>query len=130
MFADLQLFSSLDRIEPEALSAHAVTRTYRKNTIVINVGDAGDSMYMVQSGQLKVFLSDDEGKEIVINVMGPGEYFGELSLFDITGDHSSHHQGTYQQVAAIDRECSQPDTDGCLRPGRALAAANGRRGGR
>jgi CRP/FNR family cyclic AMP-dependent transcriptional regulator len=110
MFADLSLFSSLDRDELEALSAHAVARTFRKNTIVINEGDVGDSMYVVLFGQLKVFLSDDEGKEIVINMMGPGEYFGELSLFDDFRRSASVMTTEETQLSII----SKVDFDACL----------------
>ena len=94
----------------EALSAHAVTRTFRKNTIVINEGDVGDSMYVVLSGQLKVFLSDDEGKEIVINMMGPGEYFGELSLFDDSRRSASVMTTEETQLSII----SKVDFDACM----------------
>jgi CRP/FNR family cyclic AMP-dependent transcriptional regulator len=110
MIADLPLFSTLDRDERETLSAHAVTRTYRKNTIVINEGDVGDSMYVVLSGQLKVFLSDDEGKEIVINMMGPGEYFGELSLFDDSQRSASVMTTEDSRLSII----SKADFDACL----------------
>ena len=110
MFTDLSLFSSLDKDELKALTAHAVTRTFRKNTIVINEGDAGDSMYVVLSGQLKAFLSDDEGKEIVINTMGPGEYFGELSLFDDTQRSASVITTEPTQLSII----LKADFDACL----------------
>ena len=110
MFADLSLFSSLDKDELKALTAHAVTRTFRKNTIVINEGDAGDSMYVVLSGQLKAFLSDDEGKQIVINTMGPGEYFGEMSLFDDTQRSASVITTEPTQLSII----LKADFDACL----------------
>ena len=110
MFADLSLFSSLDKDELKALTAHSVTRTFRKNTIVINEGDAGDSMYVVLSGQLKAFLSDDEGKQIVINTMGPGEYFGEMSLFDDAQRSASVITTEPTQLSII----LKADFDACL----------------
>jgi CRP/FNR family cyclic AMP-dependent transcriptional regulator len=45
-------------------------------------GDYSDSLYCILSGRVKVFLNDDEGKEVILNVQGPGEYFGELALLD------------------------------------------------
>lgn len=63
-----------------ALSKNAVTRTYPKNTIILNEGDETDSLYVILSGRVKVFLANEEGKEIVLDVQGPGEYFGEMVL--------------------------------------------------
>jgi CRP/FNR family cyclic AMP-dependent transcriptional regulator len=110
MLADLALFSSLDSNELESLSARAVTRTYRKNTIVINEGEVGDSMYVVLSGQLKAFLSEDEGKEFIINTIGPGEYFGEMSLFDASQRSASVITTETTQLLVI----SKASFDDCM----------------
>jgi CRP/FNR family cyclic AMP-dependent transcriptional regulator len=45
-------------------------------------GDATDSMYIVLSGRLKVMMSDSEGKEVILAILGPGEFFGEMGLID------------------------------------------------
>lgn len=50
--------------------------------MVLCEGDQSDSLYVVLSGKVKVFLSDEEGKEVTLNVQGEGEYFGELALLD------------------------------------------------
>lgn len=63
-----------------ALSKSAVTRTYPKNTIILNEGDETDSLYVILSGRVKVFVANEEGREIVLDVQGPGEYFGEMVL--------------------------------------------------
>ena len=59
---------------------HAVTRTFPKDTVVVSEGDQTDSLYIIVSGRVKIFVSDDKGKEIVLNEAGPGEYFGEMVL--------------------------------------------------
>jgi CRP/FNR family cyclic AMP-dependent transcriptional regulator len=66
--------------ELKAISRHAVTRTFPKNAVVVNEGDRTDSLYLIISGRVKVFVSDDAGKEIVLGNAGPGEYFGEMVL--------------------------------------------------
>ena len=63
-----------------AISAHAVTHTYSKGTVVLSEGDATNSLYVVVSGSVKVFLADPAGREIVLGEAGPGEYFGEMTL--------------------------------------------------
>jgi CRP/FNR family cyclic AMP-dependent transcriptional regulator len=62
------------------LAAHGVARSYPKNSIIITEGDIGDSLYIVLSGRVKVYLSDSSGRELVLAVLGPGEYIGEMAL--------------------------------------------------
>ena len=64
-----------------ALSAHATTRIFPKNTMVVSEGDrTTDSIYLIVSGRVKVFLCSADGKEIDLNVLEAGDYFGEMSL--------------------------------------------------
>jgi CRP/FNR family cyclic AMP-dependent transcriptional regulator len=82
MLKNIPLFADLDDAEMEFLLRRAVTRQYPRNTILMTEGDYSDSLYCILSGRVKVFLNDDEGKEVILNVQGPGEYFGELALLD------------------------------------------------
>jgi CRP/FNR family cyclic AMP-dependent transcriptional regulator len=70
-------------LTPETLrqiAATGVIRTYPKNTVVINEGETGDSLFIVLSGRMKVYASNTAGREVVIAFHGPGEYVGEMSL--------------------------------------------------
>ena len=62
------------------IAAGGVTRAFPKSTVLIHEGDVGDSLYIILSGRVKVFASNQEGKEVVIDFHGPGEYVGEMSL--------------------------------------------------
>ena len=73
-------FLGLSEHDLSALSQRAVTRVYPKNTVIINEGDHTDSLYIIVSGKVKVFLSNEQGKEIILDTQGPGEYFGEMVL--------------------------------------------------
>ena len=55
-------------------------RTYPKNTVFITEGDSSDSVFVVLSGKVKVFISDTEGHEMILDTQGPGEYVGEMAL--------------------------------------------------
>lgn len=80
---DLQavpLFKNLSTEDLEKISSYASTRTFPKNTVVINEGDDTDSLYLIDKGSVKVYLSDDSGKEVIINTLEAGDYFGELSI--------------------------------------------------
>jgi CRP/FNR family transcriptional regulator, cyclic AMP receptor protein len=78
----LHLFSDLAPADTEALTRHGTVRSYPANAVLINEGDLTDSLYVLLEGQVKVFASDESGKEVILSILGPGEYFGELSLVD------------------------------------------------
>lgn len=73
-------FPELKESDLEAISAHAVTRSFAKNAVVVTEGDRSDCLYIIVSGRVKFYVSDEHGKEIVLSEAGPGEYFGEISL--------------------------------------------------
>jgi CRP/FNR family cyclic AMP-dependent transcriptional regulator len=79
---NIPLFSGLEDKELNAVSELVNKRSFPKNTIIINEGDDTDSLYLIISGKVKIVLSDEDGKEIIISILEPGEYFGELSLID------------------------------------------------
>lgn len=80
--SQVSLFSDLSDEELSAISARATTKTFPKNAILINEGDDTSSLYFIISGSAKVYSSDEDGNEIVLAVLGPNEYFGELALID------------------------------------------------
>ena len=70
-------------LQPEllrAIAATGVVRTFPKNTVLINEGDVGDALYVILAGRVKVFASNEAGREFVIDFHGPGEYVGEMTL--------------------------------------------------
>jgi CRP/FNR family cyclic AMP-dependent transcriptional regulator len=79
---NLSLFESLQESELQAIAAQMTTRVFPKNAIIVNEGDKTDSLYVILSGKVKVFSSDEDGREVVFNTLGPYEYFGELALVD------------------------------------------------
>jgi CRP/FNR family cyclic AMP-dependent transcriptional regulator len=55
-------------------------RSYPKNTVFITEGDSSDSVFVILSGRVKVYSSNEAGREFVIDFHGPGEYVGEMTL--------------------------------------------------
>jgi len=82
MLEDVAIFSGLSQADLELLEHHMVKRSFQKNTIIINEGDEANSFFIIIEGAVKIFLSNEEGKEIIINAQGPGDHFGELALLD------------------------------------------------
>ena len=64
----------------ERMAAVATVRTFGKNAIIVSEGDETDSLYVVLAGRAKVFVSDESGREVQLNHIGAGEYFGEVTL--------------------------------------------------
>jgi len=62
------------------IAASGVVRTFARNTVLINEGDVGDSLFVILSGRVKVYSSNEAGREFVIDFHGAGEYVGEMTL--------------------------------------------------
>jgi len=62
------------------LAARGIVRSYRKNTIILNEGEPGDSLFVLLQGQVKVYATDENGREITYCTIVAGDYFGEMSL--------------------------------------------------
>jgi CRP/FNR family cyclic AMP-dependent transcriptional regulator len=82
MLQNIPLFSVLGTEELDAIERLAVTRNYPKNSVIINEGDHTDSLYVILSGKVKIFLTDDQQKEVIVAIQRAGDYFGELALLD------------------------------------------------
>jgi len=70
----------LNRDELRSLSAQGIVKAFPKNTIIVSEGDETDSFYIIIDGRVKVFVSDEEGREIVLATQNAGDYFGEMVL--------------------------------------------------
>jgi CRP/FNR family cyclic AMP-dependent transcriptional regulator len=62
------------------LAARGSTRTFGRGEVLIEEGEQSDSLYVLLAGELKVFTRGDNGRELVYNLMKPGEFFGEMFL--------------------------------------------------
>jgi CRP/FNR family cyclic AMP-dependent transcriptional regulator len=82
MSEPIALFAELIPEHLQFISGKGVTRTYPKHTVLISEGDDSEAFYVIGSGRVKVYASDENGKEVILNIQGPGEYFGELALID------------------------------------------------
>jgi len=76
------LFSSFPEDQLRMLASVVTRKSATRSTTVMAGGDATDSLYIVLSGRLKVMMSDADGKEVILSILGPGEFFGEMGLID------------------------------------------------
>ena len=82
MLKNIPLFSCLTDSELTAIEKIAVKKTFPKNTILLSEGDSTDALYVICEGKVKVTIDDNEGKELILSILGTGEYFGEMALLD------------------------------------------------
>jgi len=76
------LFTSFPDEQLRMLTGVVTLRSAARSTTIMAAGDATDSLYIVLSGRLKVMMSDADGKEVILSILGPGEFFGEMGLID------------------------------------------------
>lgn len=75
-------FAGLSDQELQALANSLEKRAFSKGMIIFHKGSPGDTMYIIESGKVRIFILSESGQEISVNVYGPGDIFGELSLLD------------------------------------------------
>jgi CRP/FNR family transcriptional regulator, cyclic AMP receptor protein len=76
------LFSSFPEDQLRTLATMVNRKSLPRGAMVMAAGDPTDSLYIVLSGRLKVMMSDADGKEVILSILGPGEFFGEMGLID------------------------------------------------
>ena len=77
---DFELFNRLDKNDVDTILAHVNCRNFPKKTQIVTEGDDSHSLYFVLSGRVRIYLDDENGKEITVNTHKAGEFFGELGL--------------------------------------------------
>ncbi|MBA3904252.1 MAG: hypothetical protein C0522_11365 [Rhodocyclaceae bacterium] len=71
---------SVERLVP--LARVAVFRKVPRGSTILRAGDRTDFVYLILSGNLKVLVSDEEGREVILSNLNPGEFFGEMGVLD------------------------------------------------
>lgn len=82
LLQEVPFFAGVRREDLTPLAAACRRRYYRRHQIIFQRDDPGDTLHIVQSGQVRIVLSSPEGDEILLALMQPGDFFGELSLLD------------------------------------------------
>lgn len=79
---NVPLFSGLNESELEKLSRVSVRKRVERGAFVVRAAESTDSLYCLLTGRAKVTNTDEEGREIILAWLGPGEFFGEMGLID------------------------------------------------
>jgi len=75
------LFHGLSDDKLIAIARCAMMRRIPRGQAVVHAGDRTDSIYFILTGSLKVTVSDEDGREVILSILGQGELFGEMGMF-------------------------------------------------
>ncbi len=76
------IFADLDEPDIEKVANLGSVKKYRKGNIIVMEQETGASMFIIISGKVKVVRIDHDGREVILTILGPGDFFGEMSLLD------------------------------------------------
>ncbi|MDQ7990072.1 MAG: cyclic nucleotide-binding domain-containing protein [Candidatus Dactylopiibacterium sp.] len=93
----IPMFQGLEADRLEVIASHATLRRVARGLTVVQAGDAIDNVYFVLNGGLKVIVSDEDGREVILTLLGQGDVFGEMGVVD-----TAPRSATVTAVAASD----------------------------
>ena len=76
------LFSAFSEHQLATLLSYVQHRSFPRNVYVMQTGEETDSLYVILSGKVKVLITDDQGREVILSMMGPHDFFGEMGILD------------------------------------------------
>jgi CRP/FNR family cyclic AMP-dependent transcriptional regulator len=82
LLRNVPLFAVLPESQLALLTSVVSRKSFPRGTTIMAAGEATDSLYVIISGRLKVLMSDDEGREVILAMLGATEFFGEMGLLD------------------------------------------------
>ena len=94
MLNTIPLFQSLSQSQLASVGAHAAWRVVEKGDIVVRQGEVADSLFVIASGQVKVYMTEGD-REVILKTLSAGDFFGELPMLDMEPRSAS--------VAAVER---------------------------
>jgi CRP/FNR family cyclic AMP-dependent transcriptional regulator len=82
LFRRFALFAELDDRELASIAMVAKSRRYAKDDVIFHADESGDIFCLIKEGRVKITMISPEGKEIILSMLGPGDFFGEMALLD------------------------------------------------
>lgn len=82
LLRNVPLFAVLPEAQLLLLTGVVGRKSFPRGSTIISAGDTNDFLYIIISGRLKVMMSDDEGREVILAILGFNEFFGEMGLLD------------------------------------------------
>lgn len=103
-FKKTALFEGLPEKDLKILAGHAITKNYKKNTIIVTQKDETSSLYVILEGEVRIYIDDDQGKEVILNTLSAGDSFGELALLSDSPRVASVITTSQSKIAIISKQ--------------------------
>lgn len=101
----IDLFSKLTEAQLEQLISLVEPKSFcRDETIILEKDESVQALYLIASGEVKVYMTDSDGKETILSLLGRGDFFGEMSLIDGEPRSASVKAVTAASLLVIRRE--------------------------
>ena len=100
----ISLFSKLSESDLKDLVKYTKKRAYPKDNVVLHKGEEGNDIFLIISGNVKVVITNEEGKDIVLSRLKEGNCFGEMSIFDGKKRSASVVTESYSEFLIISRD--------------------------
>jgi CRP-like cAMP-binding protein len=121
------LLAELSDQERDKLAPRLWRRRYSRREVIFRAGDPGTSLYIVETGRVKLFLQSPEGRELIIDLIGPGDFFGALAVLDGQPHGADAVAIEPSQMLVLEREAFLAVLDECPRLAIGLLAVLSRR---
>jgi len=79
---NVPIFAELEEPELKRIEKLGLRKKYKKGNIVVLEKEMGAALFVIISGKVKIVRTDEDGREVILSIFGPGEFFGEMSLLD------------------------------------------------
>src|ERR1700736_1500481 len=79
------LFATLDSKATARLGEYLTIHDYPSSAVIFRSGETGDAMYLIDFGKVRISITDADGHSVTLAELGPGEFFGEMSMLDSRG---------------------------------------------
>src|SRR3989304_2321908 len=79
---NVPIFADLDDAQLDKIAKLGTRKKYKKGNIIVLEKEMGAALFVIITGKVKVVRTDEDGREVILSIFGPGEFFGEMSLLD------------------------------------------------
>lgn len=100
LLAEIPLFSKMDDQEREELRVIMTERIFQPGQVVMKAGEPGSAFNIIERGEVEIWLTDTDGKKVVLDVLGPGKFFGELAM--LSGETRSASATSSEEVVTLE----------------------------
>jgi len=98
------LFAALDDAAVEELCGYLHPVELKGGSSLFRVGDSGDAMYIIESGRIRITVTDADGREVILASLGHGDFFGEMAMLDGHGRSADATVAEDSRLAVLTRE--------------------------